>query len=181
MTALRSSLRLAAIAALCAHGLGGCASHISAAYAIVPPQIVSTPYGTFEVVDRPDVSRLVITPLDGDYAIPLRALHYGLDFFSIDLSGYRDAASPGSAYIEPLTRYFTQTGRTCQLIRGMPLVHPRWEFVYNCTPGFDTSVITWKPPGYSNAPIPPPEPPIWNVPGGNGGAGWGPRGPLPGK
>jgi hypothetical protein len=66
------------------------------------------------------------------------------------------SSSPGSFYFDPLMQYFAQTGRSCRLIRGQPLVSPQWEFVYDCAPGFDASAITWNSSGFSNAPLPPP-------------------------
>jgi hypothetical protein len=50
-------------------------------------------------------------------------------------------------------QYFHQTGRSCRIIRGRHLVYAQYEFTYNCSPGFDPSIITWRPAGYSNAPI----------------------------
>jgi hypothetical protein len=65
------------------------------------------------------------------------------------------STSPGSRYFFPLMEYFAQTGRSCRLIRGHPLVPPQWEFVYDCAPGFDVAAVTWNPSGLSNAPLPP--------------------------
>jgi hypothetical protein len=136
--------------------LGGCAgSYIGTGYATVPLQLVVTREGKFEVLDRPELGRVAISPT------PDRVIHgVGFeDYFHRTLAGRpvatNGSTSPGSAYFDPLMEYFAQTGRSCRLIRGQPLVSPQWEFVYDCAPGFDASAITWNPSGYSNAPLPP--------------------------
>jgi hypothetical protein len=137
--------------------LGGCAgTYIGTGYATVPLQIVASNQGRFEILDRPELGRVAISPV-ADQATRLvdieAYLHKAVDR---DPVATNSSTSPGSAYVEPLMQYFTQTGRSCRLIRGEPLVRPQWEFVYDCAPGFDASAITWSPSGYSNAPLPPP-------------------------
>jgi hypothetical protein len=137
--------------------LGGCApSYIGTGYATVPLQVVVSKQGVFEILDRPELGRVAISPT------PDRAtgrvdvdayLHMVLDRLPAATNSY---SSPGSTYFGPLMQYFAQTGRSCRLIRGQPLIEPQWEFVYDCAPGFDASAITWNPAGYSNAPLPPP-------------------------
>ena len=136
--------------------LGGCAeTYIGTGYATVPLQLVVSRQGNFEVLDRPELGRVAISPT------PDLVRH------RIDFEGYLNAvtrepvatnssSSPGSFYFDPLMQYFAQTGRSCRLIRGQPLVSPQWEFVYDCAPGFDASAITWNSSGFSNAPLPPP-------------------------
>jgi hypothetical protein len=136
--------------------LGGCAeTYIGTGYATVPLQLVVSRQGNFEVLDRPELGRVAISPT------PDLVRH------RIDFEGYLNAvtrepaatnssSSPGSFYFDPLMQYFAQTGRSCRLIRGQPLVSPQWEFVYDCAPGFDASAITWNSSGFSNAPLSPP-------------------------
>ena len=154
-----TAFRLASIAL--ASVLGGCAAtYIGSGYATVPLQIVTTPQGKFEILDRPDLGRVAISPCT-DRATPLAAVEGLVDrTLTYETVGSNRFSSPGSAYFFPLMEYFAQTGRSCQLIRGEPLIAPQWEFVYSCTPGFDPSVITWKASGYSNAPLPPSPPPL---------------------
>jgi hypothetical protein len=149
----RTAFWVAAIAI--ASLLSGCAeTYIGTGYAMVPLQVVVSRQGKFEVLDRPELGRVAISPT------PDLVKH------RIDFEGYLNAVtrepvatngstSPGSFYFDPLMQYFAQTGRSCRLIRGGPLVSSQWEFVYDCAPGFDASAITWNPSGYSNAPLPP--------------------------
>jgi hypothetical protein len=137
--------------------LGGCAgNYIGTGYATVPLQLVVSRQGAFEILDRPELGRVAISPTADratgrvDFA---GYLHMVLDRLP---AATNSSTSPGSTYFEPLMQYFAQTGRSCRLIRGQPLVEPQWEFVYDCAPGFDASAITWNPAGYSNAPLPPP-------------------------
>jgi hypothetical protein len=156
MTIKGPRVRPAAIALGYALLSSGCAAQpFSSVYATVPIQFVAAAGGGYEILDRPDLGRLTITPGAGAVShwesLTARVSAYlPLEPFSANRSH-----SPGSEYFEPLMSYFAQTGRTCRLIRGSPLVLPQWEFAYSCAPGFDTSVITWKAPGFSNAPIPP--------------------------
>jgi len=136
--------------------LGGCAgTHIGTGYATVPLQLVESRQGAFEILDRPELGRVAISPT------PHRATHWAAFEGLLDMALTRESVvtnsstSPGSAYFEPLMEYFAQSGRSCRLIRGQPLVSPQWEFVYDCSPGFDAAAITWNPSGHSNAPLPP--------------------------
>ena len=137
--------------------LGGCAgNYIGTGYATVPLQVVVSRQGKFEILDRPELGRVAISPTADQVK------------YRVDIEGFLDrtlahepmatnsSSSPGSAYFDPLMEYFAQTGRSCRLIRGQPLVSPQWEFVYDCSPGFDASAITWNSSGFSNAPLPPP-------------------------
>jgi len=151
----RTTVSLAAIALL--PSLSGCAwNYIGTGYATVPVQLVMTRQGPFEILDRPELGRIAISP-PADRATRRFDIE---NFLHRTVTGAPLATdsttSPGSWYFEPLMAYFGQTGRTCRLIRGQPLVEPQWEFVYDCTPGFDASAITWKSSGFSNAPLPPP-------------------------
>ena len=136
--------------------LGGCAgAYTGTGYATVPLQLVVSRQGNFEILDRPELGRVAISPT------PDRLTHWAAFEGLLDrtLSGgpmaTNSSTSPGSAYFDPLMEYFAQTGRSCRLIRSQPLVPPQWEFVYDCSPGFDAAAITWKPSGFSNAPLPP--------------------------
>ncbi|HJU32453.1 MAG TPA: hypothetical protein VJ740_13400 [Hyphomicrobiaceae bacterium] len=148
--------------------LAGCGQvYIGSEYATVPVQLLLARDGRFEVLDRPEIGRVAISPTP-DQANP----HITFRGIVRKAEGYLDKAvegtpmtinsnsSPGSAYFGPLMEYFAQTGRSCRLIRGQPLVEPQWEFVYDCAPGFDATVVTWQPSGYSNAPITPPPRPL---------------------
>ena len=152
---LRLNPCLVAIVVLHAHVSSGCArQHFSSAYAAIPVQLVMTEYGPYEVLDRPDLARLAIAPQAerprwAEFTAHVR------DVLPFEGTYASNSSSPGSMLFEPLMQYFAQTGRSCRLIRGRPLSYGQWEFAYTCLPGFDTSVITWKPAGYSNAPIPP--------------------------
>ena len=140
MTPLRPNLCLVAIAAVCAQALSGCARpYSSSAYAIIPVQVVSTPYGAFEVLDRPDLSRLAITALSDRRRHLVQLVGYVREVLPIDVAPVDGSKSPGSEYFDPLMQYFASTGRSCRLIRGVPLVHAQWEFAYSCVPGFDTT------------------------------------------
>jgi hypothetical protein len=144
------------VAALCTLALNGCGSlhHVSNAYATVPAQLLATPVGLFEVLDRPDVGRLSIVPVEDRS----RGQHLG-DYVSelLEAVGHREGSHvSGSAFYHPLLQYFAETRRDCRPVRGVPLAYGQWEFVYVCSPGFDTTVVSWKPAGYSNAPLPPP-------------------------
>lgn len=135
---LRTSLGFAAIGII--SSLCACAEHFSSAYATVPVQTITARQGKYEILDRPELGRLAITPIDerGD---------------KVTLA--QSSGSPGSAFFAPLMDYFARTGRACRLIRGHPLVIPQWEFVYSCSASFDPSVITWQSSGFSSAPQPP--------------------------
>jgi hypothetical protein len=137
--------------------LGGCAgNYIGTGYATVPLQVVAVREGVFEVLDRPELGRVAISPTSDRARGPIDVdayLHRALARAPV---GSNSSTSPGSAYFGPLMQYFAQTGRSCRLIRGQPLIEPQWEFVYDCAPGFDASAITWNPSGFSNAPLPPP-------------------------
>jgi hypothetical protein len=156
----------------------GCAEHYSSsAYATVAPQSVTTRDGRFEIFDRREISRLSISPksdcvqqaLNGGMFEPLKAgvmagycgtqlsrLGKSLQgLFPFEFMQSSVVASPASRYVEPLMEYFGQTGRSCSLVRGHPLIEQQWEFVYNCTPGFNPSAVTWGGAGFSNA-LPPP-------------------------
>jgi hypothetical protein len=137
--------------------LGGCGgNYIGTGYATVPLQVVATRQGKFEILDRPELGRVAISPTAAraEQRVGFVGyLHRALDGAPVATNG---STSPGSAYFDPLMEYFAQTGRSCRLIRGEPLVSPQWEFVYDCAPGFDASAITWNPSGFSNAPLPPP-------------------------
>jgi hypothetical protein len=154
---LRLNVCLVAMATLYAQALSGCAApvYLSDAYAAVPVQLVVAPHGQFEVLDRPDLGRLTITPIGDERTRwpPLAALVR--EILPAESANAIGSISPGSAYFEPLMQYFHQTGRACGLIRGRHLVYAQYEFTYSCSPGFDPRVITWRPAGYSNAPIPP--------------------------
>lgn len=160
MSPLRPRSGPIVVVALCTLALGGCGSapHTSNAYATVPVQLLATPFGLFEVLDRPDVGRLSIVPIEDHNHGGLGLLGYVKEFLPLEAVGHRAAVShtPGSAFFDPLLQYFAATSRDCRPIRGVPLAYGQWEFVYTCAPGFDTKVITWKPAGYSNAPLPPP-------------------------
>lgn len=147
---------LVAIAVLYAHSLSGCGSkhHFSTAYAAVPVQFVSTPYGGFEVLDRPDFGRLAIAAIAEDKGHLAHLAGYVREILPLESASTDASNSPGSAYFEPLMQYFAQTGRSCRPVRGVPLAYGQWEFVYSCSPRFDASAITWKPAGFSNAPTP---------------------------
>ena len=147
---------LVAIVAVYAHSLSGCATQpFSAAYATVPVQFVVAAGGHYEIVDRPDLGRLVIaTRAAGSYHLDALVTHVR-DILPFEFANTDRAISPGSAYFDPLMQYFAQTARSCRLIRGRPLIGTQWEFAYSCSPDFDSSAITWKPAGFSNAPIPP--------------------------
>ena len=137
--------------------LGGCAAehYISAGYATVPIQLVVLRQGKYEILDRPELGRLVISP-SADRATQLAAVDGFIDkALGLWPAATNSTTSPGSAYFDPLMEYFAQTRRSCRLIQGVPLVRPQWEFVYSCSPGFDSSAITWRPAGFSNAPLPP--------------------------
>jgi hypothetical protein len=131
----------------------GCAEeHISSGtgYAVVPAQIVAVAGVSYEILDRPDVGRVTITPL----SVPRDKWAALTGQVSKLMSWEPDHPnrSNGSAYFEPLMQYFALSGRTCRLFRGNPLMHPQWEFAYTCRPGYDPSAITWHSSGYSNAP-----------------------------
>jgi hypothetical protein len=155
--------------------LGSCGhNYIGSGYATVPVQLVVTRDGRFEVLDRPELGRIAISPtperVNPGFSVR-RVLHKVEGYLDLAVDGTpvltNGASSPGSGYFGPLMEYFAQSGRSCRLIRGQPLVEPQWEFVYDCTPGFDASVVTWQPSGYSNAPIPPlplPPPPPSRAP-----------------
>ncbi len=151
----RTTVWLAVIAML--PSLAGCAwNYIGTGYATVPVQLVMTRQGPFEILDRPELGRVAISPPADRASARIdieNYVHRAVAGVPVATNGI---TSPGSWYFEPLMDYFAQTGRTCRLIRGHPLAAPQWEFVYDCTPGFDASAITWKPAGYSNAPLPPP-------------------------
>jgi hypothetical protein len=158
MTDLRLNVCLVAMATLYAQALSGCAApvYFSDAYAAVPVQLVVAPYGQFEVLDRPDLGRLTIAPIgSGERRHWLALPAFVREILPLESAGVIGSNSPGSAYFEPLMQYFHQTGRACGLIRGRHLVYAQYEFTYTCSPGFDPSTITWRPAGYSNAPIPP--------------------------
>lgn len=157
MISLRLRPGLIVIAAFYAHSLSACGAkhYFSTAYATVPVQFVSTPYGGFEVLDRPDVGRLAIAAIAEDKGHFAHLAGYVREILPLEPAGANASNSPGSAYFEPLMQYFAQTGRSCRPVRGVPLAYGQWEFVYSCSPSFDTTVITWKPAGYSNAPLPP--------------------------
>jgi len=136
--------------------LGGCAAtYTGTGYATVPVQLVASRQGYFEILDRPELGRVAISPT------PDRATHWAAVEGVLDRTlgperpATNSSTSPGSVYFDPLMQHFAQTGRTCRLIRGHPLVPPQWEFVYDCAPGFDAAAITWSPSGFSNAPLPP--------------------------
>jgi hypothetical protein len=150
-----TAFRFAAIAL--ASLLGGCANYIGNGYANVPLQIVVTPQGKFEILDQPDLGRVAISPF-AERAAHLATVENIVDR-TLSFPGSNRFSSPGSAYFFPLMEYFAQTGRSCRLIRGVPLIQPQWEFVYSCAPGFDPSLITWRETGFSNAPLPPSPPP----------------------
>ena len=133
--------------------LAGCAAErldFGSGYSTVPVQIVVLAGARYEILDRADVGRVTITALSEPET------HWGA--FTARVREYisLDPISPnyanGSLFYEPLMQYFAQSNRTCRLIRGNPLAHPRWEFVYTCRPGYDGSTITWQSSGYSNAP-----------------------------
>ena len=146
-----------ALATLLAALLGGCSgNYIGTGYATVPLQVVASRQGAFEILDRPELGRVAISPTPDrmtHWAALENLLDGALSHGPVATDG---STSPGSAYFDPLMRYFARTGRSCRLIRGQPLVSPQWEFVYDCAPGFDAAAITWNPAGYSNAPLPPP-------------------------
>lgn len=159
MSTLRHRSGPILVAALCAHTVGACGSkhHFSVAYAAIPVQVVSTPYGGFEVLDRPDAGRLAIAAMAQDRARWEHLTGYVRELLPLDYVAARAnvSYSPGSEYYEPLMQYFAETGRSCRPLRGVPLAYGQWEFVYSCAPGFDTTVVSWKPAGYSNVPLPP--------------------------
>lgn len=155
----------------------GCAEHYSSsAYATVAPQSVMTRDGMFEIFDRHEISRLSISPKsdcaqptpNGGKFEPLKAGAMAgycetqlsrlgkslLEPFPFEFMQSPVVASPASRYVEPLMEYFGQTGRSCSLVRGHPLIEQQWEFVYNCSPGFNPSAVTWEGAGFSNA-LPP--------------------------
>jgi hypothetical protein len=135
--------------------LGGCAAnYIGTGYATVPVQLVVTSYGKFEILDRPELGRVAISPTV-DQVTPRFDFEGYVHTLARVPAATNSSSSPGSAYFDPLKQYFAQTGRTCRLIRGEPLIAPQWEFVYDCAPGFDASAVTWNSSGFSNAPLPP--------------------------
>ena len=143
--------------------LAGCGQvYIGSEYATVPVQLLLAGDGRFEVLDRPEIGRLAISPTPDRVNPPISfrgVLHKAEGYLDRAVEGtpvtINSNSSPGSAYFGPLMEYFAQTGRSCRLIRGQPLVEPQWEFVYDCAPGFDATAITWQPSGYANAPITP--------------------------
>ena len=155
----RTAFRVASIAAAAATAsfLGGCAgSYIGTGYATVPLQIVATSRGNFEILDRPEHGRLSISPCADQLT------HWGavegllLRSLTFETAASNRSTSPGSAYFDPLMEYFAQTGRSCRLLRGEPMIAPQWEFVYTCSPGVDPAAVTWSSSGFSNPPLPPP-------------------------
>jgi hypothetical protein len=162
----------ALIAASCS--LAGCSDrHFSATYATVSVQKVNTRSGTFEILDRPEISRVAITPVAScsnqtdrpALAEPLKAGGYAktcpttVSKIAQTIEGWlpyskseeNRSHSPGSVYAEPLRDYFAQSGRSCTLVRGHILIEPQWEFVYNCDPGRDPSALQWTASGRSPA------------------------------
>jgi hypothetical protein len=155
----RTAFRVASLAAATATAalLGGCVgNYIGTGYATVPLQIVATSRGKFEILDRPEHGHLSISPCADQLT------HWGavegllLKTLTFETTASNRSTSPGSAYFDPLMEYFAQTGRSCRLIRGEPMIAPQWEFVYSCSPGVDASATTWNSSGFSNAPLPPP-------------------------
>lgn len=136
--------------------LGGCArTTIGTSYATVPLQVVVSRQGKFEILDRPELGRVAISPMANRATRLVDFEAYLYRAVDREPVATNSSTSPGSAYFGPLMEYFAQTGRSCRLIRGEPLVSPQWEFVYDCSPGFDASAITWNSSGFSNAPLPP--------------------------
>ena len=141
--------------------LGGCTgTYIGTGYATVPLQFVVSKQGRFEVLDRPELGRVAISPVVDRATRVVDVEAFFHTAVNRDTVATNSSTSPGSGYFDPLMEYFAQTGRSCRLIRGQPLVPPQWEFVYDCSPGFDAAAITWNPAGYSNAPLPPLVPPL---------------------
>lgn len=133
--------------------LAGCtadSSDFGTGYATVPVQVVVLAGARYEILDRPDVGRVSIA------ALSERASRWDAMTEQVRKFVALDPTDPnhvnGSLFYGPLMQYFAQGNRTCWLIRGNPLAHLRWEFVYSCRPGYDGSTITWQSSGYSNAP-----------------------------
>jgi len=117
----RTTVSLAAIALL--PSLSGCAwNYIGTGYATVPVQLVMTRQGPFEILDRPELGRIAISP-PADRATRRFDIE---NFLHRTVTGAPLATdsttSPGSWYFEPLMAYFGQTGRTCRL---SSLIFPR--------------------------------------------------------
>ena len=89
-----TAFRLGAIAL--ASALGGCAAtFIGSGYATVPLQIVTTAQGKFEILDRPDLGRLAISPCR-DRATPLAVVEGFVDrTLTYEAVGSNRFSSPG--------------------------------------------------------------------------------------
>jgi len=128
-----------------------CVGHYaSSVYASVPLQIVDFGGERYEILDRPDVGRLTITPC----ACGRHLAELGDRLLAYANLPSESARRPGSSYFGALMAYFAQTNRACRILRGNPLLKPQWEFVYSCAPGREPGTIHWHTTGYSAPDIP---------------------------
>jgi hypothetical protein len=91
----------------------------------VPRHEVRTAHDTFTVFDKPPEGRMIVIPSVG--AAAMQGVSAGLLFNSAA------AATPKPIYQEAAEAHLTNTGRKCQVKDGYVVLHPTWEFRYECS------------------------------------------------
>lgn len=92
---------------------------------VTPVQFDVAGDDTYRVFDKPTQNKLMITPSMGR-AVAMGA-GQGVTF------GAADTSVPKPLYERAALGYLESTGRRCKLLDGYNVLHPQWEFKYDCS------------------------------------------------
>ncbi|MGE3230370.1 MAG: hypothetical protein AB7J30_13135 [Hyphomicrobium sp.] len=106
--------------------LSGCAglNYIYENYQGTPLAEFQNEDDTFRIFDKPQESRLMITPSLGTTMVS--GAVSGATFNAVS------TAVPKPVYEKAVLGYLQSTGRACMVVDGALLVTPQWEFKYRC-------------------------------------------------
>lgn len=106
--------------------VAGCAGFDHAMeYSGVEIVMVTTQRADFRVFDKPEESRMMVTPTIGAAA--------GQGFLSGLTFGAADTGYPKPWFQEAAEAHLSNTGRAaCKIFDGYEIINPQWEFLYRC-------------------------------------------------
>lgn len=106
--------------------LGGCAgaSYAVNEYSGITPVSFDAGDDAYRIFDKPSANKLMITPSIG------RAMAMGAG--SGVTWGAADTSIPKPVYERAALGYLSSTGRQCRIVDGYSVIHPQWEFKYDC-------------------------------------------------